>query len=124
VLLIEDNLDAAVSLKEALEIEGHCVEMAHSGRDGLDKARTFVPDVVLCDIGLPGLDGYEIARQLRADTRMRGTLLVAVSGYAAEDDRLRAAEAGFDRHLGKPLTMERLSEVLADAGMDRLHPGT
>ena len=111
VLLVEDNRDAALSLKEALELQGHQVDVAHTGPEGLEKATALVPDLVLCDIGLPAIDGYEVARRLRADDRLRSTLLVALSGYAAEQDRARAQAAGFDRHVAKPLTLELLGGI-------------
>ncbi|HEY8535511.1 MAG TPA: ATP-binding protein [Vicinamibacterales bacterium] len=120
ILLIEDNRDAALSLAEALELQGHHVEVAHTGRDGIEKASALVPDLVLCDIGLPVVDGYEVARRLRADERLRSTLLVAVSGYAAAQDRARAQEAGFDHHVAKPLTAELFAGILRQLGRRRL----
>jgi CheY-like chemotaxis protein len=112
ILIIEDNLDAANSLREALAFGGHDVEIAHDGRDGIAKAHRFRPEVVLCDIGLPGMDGYEIARTLRADTAFEDTLLVALSGYALPEDLQRAEAAGFDRHVAKPPNLEKLEEIL------------
>lgn len=112
VLVIEDNTDAAESLKEALELRDHDVEIAHSGPDGLDKARAFLPDVVVCDIGLPGMDGYEVARAIRAEPALRSTRLVALTGYASPDDRRRASDAGFDRHLAKPPDLMALERML------------
>jgi CheY-like chemotaxis protein len=114
ILIVEDNRDAASSLKEALELQGHLVDLAHTGPDGLEKARAFAPEIVLCDIGLPGMDGYSVARALRADERLRPIMLVAVSGYAAEHDKSRATRAGFNRHLAKPVTMEALTAILAE----------
>jgi two-component system CheB/CheR fusion protein len=113
VLLVEDNVDAAVSLREALELMGHAVEVAHSGDEGLLKAGLFRPDVVLCDIGLPSMDGYEFARALRAQATPQPVLLVALTGYAASNDRSRAFDAGFDRHLAKPLDIDELDRLLA-----------
>ena len=115
VLVIEDNLDAAETLREMLLMWDHEVEVAHDGREGLEKARAFRPDVVLCDIGLPVMDGYEVARALRADPALASAFLVAVTGYASAEDQRRAAEAGFDRHLGKPVPIEDIEEVLATA---------
>jgi PAS domain S-box-containing protein len=115
VLVIEDNLDAAETLREMLEMWGHEVAVAHDGRVGVEKARAFAPDVVLCDIGLPVMDGYEVARAIRADPEIASTFLVAVTGYALPEDQRRAAEAGFIRHLGKPVAIEVMEEVLATA---------
>ncbi len=115
VLVVEDNADAAESLREALELGGHEVEVAYSGTEGLEKVRALEPEVVLCDIGLPGMDGYAIARAVRADPRLRSTYLVALSGYALEADVDRAAEAGFDLHVAKPPSIEALEDVLARA---------
>ena len=115
VLIIEDNIDAADSLCVALELNGHQVEVAYSGPDGLDRARDLYPDVVLCDIGLPGMDGYGVARAFRADDALRGVFLVALSGYALPEDMQCAQEAGFDAHLAKPPSLEKLEELLASA---------
>jgi PAS domain S-box-containing protein len=115
ILVIEDNPDAADSLRELLELEGHTVEVAYSGFDGIQEARRFRPDVVLCDIGLPKIDGYEVARAMRADPELRHLFLVALTGYALPEDIKQAEAAGFDRHLAKPPTDENLQEVLAEA---------
>jgi signal transduction histidine kinase/CheY-like chemotaxis protein/CHASE3 domain sensor protein/HAMP domain-containing protein len=114
ILIIEDNVDAAITLGEALRLQGHEVDVTHEGADGIERALSFQPDIILCDLGLPGLNGYDIARRLREEERLRSTRLVAVSGYAAEHDRARAVAAGFDRHLAKPLTVERLAATLRD----------
>ncbi len=113
VLIIEDKVDAADSLRAALELAGHVVEVASDGPQGLAAARAFHPEFVLCDIGLPGMDGFEVARAFRADGSLAGSILVALSGYALPEDRQRAVEAGFDRHLAKPPSMEKLAELLA-----------
>jgi signal transduction histidine kinase/CheY-like chemotaxis protein len=115
ILVIEDNVDAADSLREALECDGHEVAVAYDGPDGLAKARALEPEVVLCDIGLPGMNGFDVARALRADERLKGTLLVAVSGYALPEDLQRATEAGFERHLAKPPSIEKVEALLAAA---------
>ncbi len=114
VLLVEDNRDAADSLREILELEGHRVAVAYDGPDGLEKARSFLPQVVLCDIGLPGLDGYGVARELRRDAALSSVFLVALTGYAQPEDQRRALEAGFDRHLAKPPDLEAIGRVLAE----------
>lgn len=110
VLVVDDNVDGAESLAELLELLGHRVVVAHSGPDGLDAARTAAPDLVLLDIGLPGIDGYELARLLRADPATRRAVLAAVSGY--EPDQSRAREAGIDHHFLKPLDPAALQTLL------------
>jgi PAS domain S-box-containing protein len=114
VLVIEDNVDAAETLKEVLELRRHQVAVAFSGPQGIEKAHTFMPDVVLCDIGLPGMNGYEVARTLRASQSLRDVALVAMTGYASDEDKQRAKEAGFDRHLAKPADLGTLDRVLAE----------
>jgi two-component system CheB/CheR fusion protein len=114
--VVEDNLDAAETLSELLLAWEHEVEVAHDGREGIEKARAFRPDVVLCDIGLPVVDGYEIARAIRSDPALASTFLVALTGYALPEDQRRAAAAGFDRHLAKPVSLEQIRAALADAG--------
>ncbi len=116
VLVIEDNVDAAESLREVLQLQGHEVEVAYSGPDGLKKCRELKPDVVLCDIGLPGMDGYEVARAVRRDAEVRALHLVALTGYALPEDLAKAREAGFDQHLAKPPSIERVEEVLRNLG--------
>jgi PAS domain S-box-containing protein len=112
VLIIEDNPDSASSLRETLELWRHEVAVAHAGPAGIECARVFRPEVVFCDIGLPGMDGYAVARALRADPALSGTRLVALSGYALEEDVERATAAGFDRHIAKPPSMEDLAAAL------------
>jgi two-component system CheB/CheR fusion protein len=113
VLVVEDNRDHAETLRTILALGGHEVVEAYDGPSGVAKAREFRPDVVLCDVGLPGMDGYEVARAIRADRSLASTVLVAVTGYTQPDDQRRSAEAGFDRHLGKPITLEQLEGVVA-----------
>ncbi|MBI5489730.1 MAG: AAA family ATPase [Deltaproteobacteria bacterium] len=113
VLIIEDNVDAADSLRDVLQLGGHEVAVANNGPDGIGKAREFRPEVVLCDIGLPGMDGYDVARVLRGDETLRGTCLVALSGYALPEDILLAREAGFAHHIPKPPSLEKIAELLA-----------
>jgi CheY-like chemotaxis protein len=115
VLVIEDDADVADGLKAALEIDDHRVTLARNGAEGIEGARRTHPDVVLCDIGLPGMNGYEVARAFRADDALRSSFLVALSGYAQADDIDRARAAGFDEHLAKPPTIERLKRVFAAA---------
>jgi PAS domain S-box-containing protein len=113
ILVIEDNLDAGETLAEVLQLQGHRVRVARDGRSGLALARETHPDVVLCDIGLPDIDGYEVARELRRDEALRATRLVALSGYAQPEDRQRAREAGFDAHIAKPADVDTLAAVIA-----------
>ena len=102
VLVVEDNLDVAQSLAEIVEMFGHDVEIASDGPTALAKARARRPDVVLCDIGLPGMDGYQVARAFRSDPELYSARLVALTGYAQPDDVREARSAGFDRHIAKP----------------------
>ena len=115
VLIVEDNPDAADTLCEMLLTWEHEVEVARDGLDGVAKARAFRPDLVLCDLGLPKLDGYQVARAIRSDPELAGIYLVAVTGYASSDDQRRAADAGFNRHLAKPVPVDVIEEVLATA---------
>lgn len=112
VLVIEDNVDAARTLADVLELAGHRVVIASDGRSGIALAREVRPDVVLCDLGLPDVSGYEVARALRADPALRSARLVAVSGYTQEEDRERARRAGFDAHVPKPPPLEELERLL------------
>jgi CheY-like chemotaxis protein/two-component sensor histidine kinase len=113
VLIIEDDGDVATGLKAALQIDGHDVTLARSGVEALALARATRPDVVLCDIGLPVMNGYDVARAFRADAALRSIFLVALSGYAQAEDIARAHDAGFDEHLAKPPTIDRLKRIFA-----------
>jgi PAS domain S-box-containing protein len=108
VLIVEDNVDAANMLREALELNGYLVDVAFNGPNGLEKARSFQPYLIVCDIGLPGMDGYQVARAVRADVGLRSVRLIALSGYGQPDDVEQAREAGFDLHLTKPVDLEKL----------------
>jgi two-component system CheB/CheR fusion protein len=119
VLVIEDNLDAAEMLASLVELEGYIVKIAHDGSTGMRIARELLPDIVLCDVGLPDLTGYDVAHELKRDDALRSPLLVAVSGYAAAEDVARARAAGFDVHLAKPVTLDRLRKVLELARSQR-----
>jgi CheY-like chemotaxis protein len=112
VLVVDDNADAREAMKLLLEDEGHDVRSAGDGPTALESARSFRPEVVLLDIGLPGMDGYEVARALRSEPGSERALIVAVSGYGQADDRERSRVAGFDHHLLKPVTPERLLEIV------------
>jgi CheY-like chemotaxis protein len=95
-----------------LQVQGHEVQTAHDGVAALEAARTFLPQVIFTDLGLPKLDGFAVARQLRAELGLEGVMLVALTGYGSEEDRRRAREAGFDLHLVKPADSAVLEEVL------------
>jgi CheY-like chemotaxis protein len=110
---VEDNVDAGQSLADLLEMEGHRVVLTRDGRSGIAMARSIRPDVVLCDLGLPDVDGFEVARTLRRDEALRATRLVALSGYARVEDRRGARDAGFDVHLPKPPPLDALRAALA-----------
>jgi signal transduction histidine kinase/CheY-like chemotaxis protein len=112
VLVVDDNADAAESLADVVKLLGHEVEVAFDGPAALERARASHPDVLLCDLGLPGIDGYEVARRLRAEGG-RGMRLIAVSGYAQPEDVSRALEVGFDAHLAKPPPPEEIERLLS-----------
>jgi signal transduction histidine kinase len=114
VLVVEDNIDGAETLKEVIELLGHQVEVVHDGLSAIERARAFKPNVVLCDIGLPGMDGYDVARELRRDQELRDVHLVALTGYALPEDQRRAFAAGFSQHMAKPVKLEALERLLAD----------
>jgi len=116
VLIVDDDRDVADGLRAALEIHTHLVAVARNGPEALAAARLFKPDVVFCDIGLPGMNGYEVARAFRADGAFRSTLLVALSGYAQSEDLAKASAAGFDQHLAKPPNIEKIKRICASAG--------
>jgi len=115
VLVVDDNVDAARTMAMLLELEGYQVECAFDGQQALDCVRDRPPDALLLDIGLPRLDGLEVARRLRAQSgeAARKRLLVAVSGYGRDQDRAQALQAGFDLHFTKPADPEQLLQVLA-----------
>ena len=115
VLVIEDNVDSAQTLKEALELNGHRVEVAYTGLEGLQKAHASRPDVVLCDIGLPGMNGFELAKAMRADPDLGSATLIALSGYALPEDVDQARAAGFDLHLAKPPDLVELERTIVRA---------
>ncbi|OFX25966.1 MAG: hypothetical protein A2V77_08285 [Anaeromyxobacter sp. RBG_16_69_14] len=113
ILVVEDNADAARSLQLMLELDGHQVEVVSSGEEGLTRARTMQPDVVLSDVGLPGISGYALARALRADPVV-GAHLVAITGYGQVEDREKALRSGFEHHLTKPFDHHLLYQLLAE----------
>jgi signal transduction histidine kinase/CHASE1-domain containing sensor protein/CheY-like chemotaxis protein len=112
VLVVDDNVDAATTLSEAVSLDGHEVRMAHDGPSALTVAGELSPEVVLLDIGLPGMDGYEVVRRLREMPQARGALIVALTGFGQQQDRSRALAAGFDEHLVKPVELATVTAVL------------
>lgn len=115
MLVVEDNPDAAESLRRLLRLHGHEVSVAVNGFDGVAEARRSHPDAVVCDIGLPGMDGYAVATALRGDPGTARTRLIAVTGYGRAEDRARALSSGFDAHIVKPADPELLLSKLAMA---------
>jgi CheY-like chemotaxis protein len=113
VLIADDNEDAAVSLGMLVEAMGHETRVAHDGLAALEIAEGFRPDIVLLDIAMPRLDGYETARRLAKRSWFASTLLIALTGWGQEADRRRARDAGFHRHIVKPVDPDVLAELLA-----------
>jgi signal transduction histidine kinase len=113
ILVVDDNQDSACSMTLLLELQGHEVQVAHAGQTALKMAHDSRPDVILLDIGMPGMNGYEVARQLRAQAAFSDTLLVAVTGYGRASDVKQTESAGFDHHLVKPIDYEKLQSLLA-----------
>jgi CheY-like chemotaxis protein len=123
VLIVEDNADARETLKDLLTASGYQVTAVDNGKDGLERIVDEVPDLAIVDVGLPGLDGFEVARRARAAIG-KATRLVAFTGYNSPAVRAAALEAGFDMHVPKPCTAERLGEILSPpAGESRLSSG-
>jgi CheY-like chemotaxis protein len=112
--VVDDNRDAAQALKLLLETDGHEVRVAADGGGGLALARQYKPEVALLDIGLPSMDGYELARRMREEPALEGTLLVAVTGYGQMHDRARASASGFNHHLVKPVEFSALQRLLRE----------
>jgi CheY-like chemotaxis protein len=114
VLIADDARDAADSLALLLELEGHEVRCAYGGTAAVLLAATFLPEVIFLDLAMPDLDGWTVAQRLRQDLALAGVLIVAVSGHGLPDDVVRAAAAGCDWHLLKPVTPEKVLDVMAD----------
>jgi CheY-like chemotaxis protein len=124
ILVVDDNEDAANTLAMILKLDGHEVETAFSGHEALERAAGYAPEVMLLDIGLPGLDGYEVAQRIRAQPRFRDLRLIAITGYGQNADRLRTQEAGFAGHLVKPVEFAELKRVLAALPVDACNANT
>ncbi len=116
VLIIDDNVDFAEMLRELLQLKHHEVRVAFNGPQGLETARSYRPEVVLCDIGLPIMNGYDVARAFRAEKALRTALLVAITGYDLFNDKKTALDAGFDLHLTKPPDLDLLERLLVAPG--------
>ncbi len=112
VLIVDDNVDSAECMGAMLQLNGHQVQVVHDGFAAVEAARHQRPDVILLDLGLPGRDGYEVARMLRNDSDLKKTKIVAVTGYGRDEDRLRSKQAGMDLHLTKPVDPEHLEEII------------
>lgn len=114
ILLVDDNVDSAHGLERLLQRRGYLIEVAHDGPQALKRAKASPPEVALLDIGLPGMDGYELARRLRTEAGCISTFLIALTGYGQEEDRARARASGFDEHFVKPVDFKALLQVLHD----------
>jgi CheY-like chemotaxis protein len=114
LLVVDDNQDAANSLAMLLKMQGHDVRVAFSGPAALEMTKDSPPDVVFLDIGMPGMDGYEVARRMRQQPGLENTVLAALTGWGQQEDRRRTAEARFDHHLVKPPEPKALEKLLAE----------
>jgi CheY-like chemotaxis protein len=112
-LVVDDNTAAADTLAELLKAYGHDVQVVHDGQAALKAFETYRPDVMLIDIGMPSMDGYEVARRIRQKSQADGVTLIAVTGWGQETDFQRSREAGIDHHLTKPLDLAKLRALLA-----------
>jgi CheY-like chemotaxis protein len=112
-LIVDDNRDNADSLARLLRLMGNDTRTAYDGQEGVEVARTFHPDVMLLDIGLPKLDGYEACRRIREQSWSKSAVMIAVTGWGQEEDRRRSHEAGFDHHMVKPVDPHDIMKLLA-----------
>jgi CheY-like chemotaxis protein len=119
VLVVDDNEDAAQSTAELLRLFGHEVFIAHEGASALAERARLKPDVVLLDISLPDIDGYEVARRMRGEGEQNSMVLVAMTGWGNEEDKQRANDAGFDQHWVKPVSIDKLKDI---AALTHQHP--
>jgi CheY-like chemotaxis protein len=115
ILVVDDNRDAADSLVVLLQFDGHDVRVAYTGQEALQVAGEFEPEVVVLDLGLPDLSGFDVAQSLRQDTRTAGAQIIALTGWGHDEHRRRARESGIDHHLTKPVDPEQLARLIADA---------
>ncbi|TJX14547.1 response regulator [Tissierella creatinini] len=112
IIMIDDNKDLNSITCKLLSILGYDVVSALSGQEGIDKAREKKPKVILSDIGMPGIDGYDLAKIIRQDAYLKDIYLIAISGYSSQSDIDRSIEAGFDKHIGKPIDIQVLKKIL------------
>jgi CheY-like chemotaxis protein len=112
IMIVDDNIDAANSLAAMLQLDGHIVEVAYTAQDTLDSIEKFSPDVMLLDLGLPHMNGYELARRIRTQGMFKNIRLIALTGYGQPEDKQRTKTVGFDAHLVKPLVYEQLQSAL------------
>ena len=112
LLVVDDNRDAAESMSMLLQMWGHDVVFAYDGPTALETAERWQPEAVFLDIGLPGMDGYEVAARMRALPHAKGAVLIAITGYGQDDDRLRSRRAGIDHHLVKPVAPDALRSLI------------
>ncbi len=112
VLVVDDNIDAARALAILLRMAGNEIRIAHDGPTALEVAAAFQPELILLDIGMPGMDGYEVARRVRQIPHLEGVVLVALTGWGQDEDRRRTKAAGFDHHFVKPVDSARLEEII------------
>ena len=113
ILVVDDSVDTAVGMARLLRMAGHEVEIAHDGNAAVDVARAFQPEILLLDLGLPGLSGYEVAALLSREAKFKDSLFIAASGYGHERDRERSRDSGFDHHIAKPVNFDLLAEIIA-----------
>jgi CheY-like chemotaxis protein/anti-sigma regulatory factor (Ser/Thr protein kinase) len=121
VLVVDDNIDAAESLSALIELRGHSSRMAHDGTQALRVAKEFLPAVIFLDIGMPGMNGYEVARAIRNTPELGQVTLIALTGWGAENDRAQTREAGFDAHLIKPVMLAAIDNVLLSIDQHAWH---
>ncbi|MDB5390302.1 MAG: chemotaxis protein methyltransferase CheR, partial [Planctomycetaceae bacterium] len=114
LLVVDDNADAANSLAVLLRLQGHDVRVAHNGPDAVELALNYRPDMIFLDLGMPGMDGYEVARRVRQASELNHVVLTALTGWGQPEDRRRTSEAGFDHHLVKPIEPRDLEGLLTD----------
>ena len=121
ILVVDDNVDAADSLSTMLDLIGHTTRVAYDGHQGVKTALNFIPDVIFLDIGMPGMNGYEVARVIRKDPAMQHIALIALTGWGTDNDRARSQDAGFNYHLTKPASLESVGNVLSKISDSRSH---
>ena len=119
ILVADDNVDAATSLSMLLELMGHSTRVVHDGIEAVDVAASFQPDIILLDIGMPRLDGFEACSRIRAQSANKNVVIVALSGWTQDEKRQRSQEAGFDFYLIKPVESAALQKLLRDCGSRR-----